>query len=65
MLHDFSSACHVGEVSNGLLASSSTFSKFQDSAVMSFSPKVEFDDGDIDDDIDPAMKEELDRLDIN
>ncbi|XP_041009981.1 SKP1-like protein 21 [Juglans microcarpa x Juglans regia] len=61
MLHDLSSACHVGKVSNGLLASSSTCSKFQDSAVMSFSPKVEFDDGDIDDGIDPAMKEELDR----
>lgn len=24
---------------------------------------MEFDDGDIDDDLDPAMKEELDRLD--
>ncbi|KAG2709845.1 hypothetical protein I3760_05G260500 [Carya illinoinensis] len=61
VLHDLSSACHVGEVSNGLLASSSTCSKLQDSAVTSFSPNVEFDDGDIDDDIDPAMKEELDR----
>ncbi|XP_035540307.1 SKP1-like protein 21 [Juglans regia] len=61
VLHDLSSACHVGEVSNGLFASSSACSKFQDSAVMSFSLKVEFDDGDIDDDIDPALKEELDR----
>ncbi|KAG6715510.1 hypothetical protein I3842_05G256700 [Carya illinoinensis] len=61
VLHDLSSACHVGELSNGLLASSSTCSKLQDSAVTSFSPNVEFDDGDIDDDIDPAMKEELDR----
>lgn len=26
-----------------------------------FSPKVDFDDGDIDDELDPAMKEELDR----
>lgn len=28
------------------------------------SPKIDFDDADIDDDLDPAMKEELDRLDI-
>lgn len=26
-----------------------------------FSPKVEFEDGDIDDEIDPALKEEIDR----
>ncbi|GFY84180.1 SKP1-like 21 [Actinidia rufa] len=33
----------------------------QDSASVTFSPKLEFDDGDIDDELDPAMKEELDR----
>lgn len=27
-----------------------------------FSPKLELDDGDIDDELDPAMKEELDRF---
>uniref|UniRef100_A0A2N9IHB4 SKP1 component dimerisation domain-containing protein n=1 Tax=Fagus sylvatica TaxID=28930 RepID=A0A2N9IHB4_FAGSY len=60
-LHDLPSACHDGEDDNGLLASPSTSSKLQDSAAVSFSPKLEFDDGDIDDDLDPAMKEELDR----
>ena len=35
----------------------------QDSASVTFSPKLEFDDGDIDDELDPAMKEELDRFD--
>ncbi|XAR53646.1 hypothetical protein NMG60_11022276 [Bertholletia excelsa] len=35
-------------------------SKLQDTASGSFSPKLEFDD-DIDDELDPAMKEELDR----
>ncbi|PSS33058.1 SKP1-like protein [Actinidia chinensis var. chinensis] len=33
----------------------------KDSASVTFSPKLEFDDGDIDDELDPAMKEELDR----
>jgi len=33
----------------------------KDSAVGTFSPKLELDDGDIDDELDPAMKEELDR----
>lgn len=28
----------------------------------SFSPKLDFDDGDIDDELDPVMKEELDRF---
>lgn len=60
-MHD--SACHDGEGNNGLLASASTSSKLQDSAAVTFSPKLEFDDGDIDDDLDPAMKEELDRYD--
>ncbi|KAI5347075.1 PREDICTED: SKP1 [Prunus dulcis] len=36
-------------------------SKLLDSTSVTFSPKLEFDDCDIDDDLDPAMKEELDR----
>lgn len=43
------------------MASPSKNSKLQGSTSVTFSPKLEFDDGDIDDDIDPAMKEELDR----
>lgn len=57
------SACHNGEVNDILIASSSKTLKSQDSAAVTFSPKLEFDDADIDDDLDPAMKEELDRLD--
>lgn len=62
-LLDLPSACHDDEVNNVVLASPSTSSKLQDSAAVTFSPKLEFEDGDIDDDLDPAMKEELDRLD--
>ncbi|XP_059667105.1 SKP1-like protein 21 isoform X2 [Cornus florida] len=40
---------------------SSKTSKLQDYASVPFSLKLEFDDGDIDDELDPAMKEELDR----
>lgn len=43
------------------MASASKNSKLKDSTSVSFSPKLEFDDGDMDDDLDPAMKEELDR----
>lgn len=50
---------HDGGVNN--MASPSKTSKLQDSTTVSFSPKHEFDDLDIDDDLDPAMKEELDR----
>ncbi|XP_024025402.1 SKP1-like protein 21 [Morus notabilis] len=42
-------------------ASPSKSTKLQDSTSVSFSPKLDFDDADIDDDLDPAMKEELDR----
>ena len=35
----------------------------QNLPAISFSPKFEVIDGDVDDDLDPAMKEELDRLD--
>ncbi|CAK9160922.1 unnamed protein product [Ilex paraguariensis] len=48
-----------GEVDD--VSSPSKFSKFQASASAIFSPKLDFDDGDIDDELDPAMKEELDR----
>ncbi|KAH7538072.1 SKP1-like protein 21 isoform X1 [Ziziphus jujuba] len=58
-LDALSSACHDGEVNN--MASASKNSKLKDSTSVSFSPKLEFDDGDMDDDLDPAMKEELDR----
>lgn len=39
-------------------------SKLHESEAAIFSTKVEFDDGDIDDELDPVMKEELDRFDI-
>lgn len=38
--------------------------KSQDSAAAMYSSKIDFDDADIYDDLDPAMKEELDRLDM-
>nr|GMD02260.1 SKP1-like protein 21 isoform X1 [Ipomoea batatas] len=41
--------------------SPSRTSKQQGSASAILSPKLDFDDGDIDDELDPAMKEELDR----
>ncbi|XP_010241867.1 PREDICTED: SKP1-like protein 21 isoform X1 [Nelumbo nucifera] len=56
-----SSECNNGEAGNIIESSSSKTSKVQDVAVDSLGPKVEFDDGDIDDELDPAMKEELDR----
>nr|GMC94472.1 SKP1-like protein 21 isoform X1 [Ipomoea batatas] len=43
--------------------SPSRTSKQQGSASAILSPKLDFDDGDIDDELDPAMKEELDRCD--
>ncbi|XP_057952827.1 SKP1-like protein 21 isoform X2 [Malania oleifera] len=49
------------ELENLRASSPNKSSKLQDSACMTFSPKLEFDDGDIDDELDPAMKEELDR----
>ncbi|KAG5600669.1 hypothetical protein H5410_032039 [Solanum commersonii] len=36
-------------------------SDLQVAASVKFSPKLDFDDGDIDDELDPAMKEEIDR----
>ncbi|KAL3521545.1 hypothetical protein ACH5RR_019694 [Cinchona calisaya] len=49
----------IGDIENG--SSQSKSSTFEDSASVIFSPELEFDDGDIYDDLDPAMKEELDR----
>ena len=43
------------------MGSPSKTSNMHDSATVSFSPKLEFDDADIDDDIDPARREALDR----
>ncbi|XVF09901.1 hypothetical protein REPUB_Repub07fG0136900 [Reevesia pubescens] len=54
-------ACNQGNIDNTLVSTRSKTSKLQDSSSVSFSTKVEFDDTDIDDDIDSAMKEELDR----
>ncbi|WRX19168.1 SKP1 component [Theobroma cacao] len=54
-------ACNQGNIDNILVPTRSKTSKLQDSSAVIFSPKMEFDDADIDDDIDPAMKEELDR----
>ncbi|KAJ0042751.1 hypothetical protein Pint_17478 [Pistacia integerrima] len=55
------SACRDGELSDITLSTPSQTSKLQGSTAVSFSPKLEFDDSDSDDDLDPAMKEELDR----
>ncbi|KAK2653906.1 hypothetical protein Ddye_013762 [Dipteronia dyeriana] len=55
------SAYHNGECNGIMVPTPNRTSKLQDSTASSFSPKLEFDDGDIDDDLDPAMKEELDR----
>ncbi|KAF6157740.1 hypothetical protein GIB67_037313, partial [Kingdonia uniflora] len=52
-----SSICHNGNNGNTLVPSPSRTLKLQDD---SFIPKVEFEDDD-DDELDPAMKEELDR----
>lgn len=56
-------SCHDGEVVENLVAVPGKTSKLQDLPASTFSPKLEFDDGDIDDELDPAMKEQLDRLD--
>ncbi|KAJ4957013.1 hypothetical protein NE237_013796 [Protea cynaroides] len=60
-MDDLSSACcKEDESGNVFMASHSKAAKLK-VAVDGFPPKVEFDDGDIDDELDPAMKEELDR----
>ncbi|XP_043715732.1 SKP1-like protein 21 isoform X3 [Telopea speciosissima] len=59
-MDDLSSACRKEESGNVFMISPSKPAKLQ-VADDDFSPKVEFDDGDIDDELDPVMKEELDR----
>ncbi|CAL9008711.1 unnamed protein product [Prunus brigantina] len=59
-LDALSSDYHDGDIIN-VESPSPSSSKLQDSTSVTFSPKLEFDDCDIDDDLDPAMKEELDR----
>ncbi|CAL0333272.1 unnamed protein product [Lupinus luteus] len=55
------SACHHDNFDSSFVASPSKNSRTQDLPAVNFSPKLEFIDGDLDDDLDPAMKEELDR----
>ncbi|CAN6705751.1 unnamed protein product [Malus baccata var. baccata] len=59
-LDALSSASQDGDTIN-VESPSPSSSKLQDSTSATFSPKLDFDDGDLDDDLDPAMKEELDR----
>nr|CAN61206.1 hypothetical protein VITISV_015445 [Vitis vinifera] len=56
-------SCHNAEADEILVSTPSKTSKLQELPASTFSPKLEFDDGDIDDELDPAMKEQLDRLD--
>ncbi|KAG6748112.1 hypothetical protein POTOM_048013 [Populus tomentosa] len=56
-----SSLCHNAEVDHELQSSLGEKLKLQDVAGEIFAPTVEFDDVDIDDEIDPALKEEIDR----
>lgn len=58
------SSCRNGADNDVSVASHSKSSKLQDPAAVTFSSKPDFDDGDIDDDLDPAMKEELDRFNL-
>ncbi|KAJ4705998.1 SKP1-like protein 21 [Melia azedarach] len=55
------SPCHNGELNDSEVSTPNKTSKLQCSTTVNFLPKIDFDDGDIDDDLDPAMKEELDR----
>ncbi|KAF9614140.1 hypothetical protein IFM89_015459 [Coptis chinensis] len=59
-LDALSSKSHGDLNGNVFVASPSRTSKLRDVADDTYSPKLEFDD-DIDDELDPAMKEELDR----
>lgn len=53
-------SCRNGKAVDGSVSPSGSYSELQDH-MSPFSPKLDFDDGDIDDELDPAMKEELDR----
>ncbi|KAH9677745.1 SKP1-like protein 21 [Citrus sinensis] len=55
------SAFHNGGLNDIAVSTPHKTSKLQCSTAVTCSPKMEFDDGEIDDDLDPAMKEELDR----
>ncbi|ESW24233.1 hypothetical protein PHAVU_004G113200 [Phaseolus vulgaris] len=55
------SAYHNVNFDKALEASASQHSRMQTLPAVNFSPKFELIDGDVDDDFDPAMKEELDR----
>ncbi|XP_014514556.1 SKP1-like protein 21 isoform X1 [Vigna radiata var. radiata] len=55
------SAYHNVNFDKALEASASKHSRMQTIPAVNFSPKFEFIDGDVDDDLDPAVKEELDR----
>ena len=57
--------CHNGEIVNAITPSPLKTSEIQDCSTVTVSTKLDFDDGDIDDELDPAMKEELDRLGVN
>ncbi|KAF8042101.1 hypothetical protein BT93_A0645 [Corymbia citriodora subsp. variegata] len=54
-------ACLHGEAEDREVVTPHKASKLQDSLVGTFSPKLEFDDGDMDDDLDPAMRAKLDK----
>lgn len=60
-LNDLPPVCLNGVVDDVLEASTSNHSRMQNLTAVNYSPKLEFIDGDVDDDLDPAMKEELDR----
>jgi len=54
-------ACSHSEAKDLEVATPHKALKLQDFSLGTFSPKLEFDDSYMDDDLDPAMKEELDR----
>lgn len=52
---------HDVEINNNLQSSPSERSKLQDIQDDMFSPQANFEDGDIDDEFDPAIQEKIDR----
>ncbi|KAB1214358.1 SKP1-like protein 21 [Morella rubra] len=59
--NDLDFLCLGAEVDDKLQPHSGETSKLLNMEDETFSPKVEFEDGDIDDEIDPALKEKIDR----
>lgn len=57
----FDSLCHTAKICDHVLPNIGEMLKLQDVEDDSFAPEDEFDDADIDDEIDPAMKERIDR----